>query len=113
MKLEPMKNWIQTAQDAGKIAVSGSPQEKKALAAQVFGSNLFLDCKKACGSSVKPWSFILETTVCGGMVGWAGLEPRDQCLKRALLYQLSYQPIMFKCKQLQMFFSGEKLNLSP
>lgn len=55
--LEPMKNWIQTpqnAQNAGKIAVSGFPQEKKALAAQVFGSSLILDRKKARGSALKP-----------------------------------------------------------
>jgi site-specific DNA recombinase len=73
--LEPMKEWIQTAQNAGKIAVSGSPQEKKSLAAQVFGSNLFLDCKKARGSALKPWSLTLSPDFSGGMVPEAGLEP--------------------------------------
>ena len=66
--LEPMKNWIQTAQNTGKIAVSGSPQEKKALAAQVFGSNLFLDCKKARVSGVNPWFHLTEKSLRGGMV---------------------------------------------
>ena len=28
------------------------------------------------------------------MVGWVGTRTHDQCLKRALLYQLSYQPIL-------------------
>ena len=44
--LEPFQKWILTAKNAGEIAVSGSPQEKKALAQKVFGSNLILDCKK-------------------------------------------------------------------
>ncbi len=78
---EPMKNWLETAQNMGKIAVSGSPQEKKALAAQVFGSNLFLDCKKARGSSLKPWSFLTKKPLSGGMVGWPGLEPGTNALK--------------------------------
>ena len=79
--LEPMRDWIQTAQNVGKIAVSGSSQEKKALAAQVFGSNLFLECKKARGSALKPWSFTPEKNVSGGMVGWQGLEPWTNALK--------------------------------
>ena len=79
--LEPMREWIQTAQNMGKIAVSGSPHEKKALAAQVFGSNLFLDCKKARGSALKPWSLTPEKNVPGGMVGWQGLEPWTNALK--------------------------------
>ena len=79
--LEPMKNWLKTAQNIGKIAVEGSPQERKALAAQVFGSNLFLDCKKARGSALKPWSLPVETPFSGGMVGWPGLEPGTNALK--------------------------------
>jgi site-specific DNA recombinase len=79
--LEPMKNWIQTAQNMGKIALSGSPQEKKTLAAQVFGSNLFLDCKKARGSALQPWFHLAEKSPCGGMVGWVGLEPTTNALK--------------------------------
>jgi len=45
-----------------------SLQEKRDLALKIFGSNLVLDCKKARGSCVKPWSFIPETTKTGGMV---------------------------------------------
>ena len=60
--LEPFQNWILTAKNAGKIAVSGSLQEKRVLALKVFGSNLVLDSKKARGSCVKPWSLLVENS---------------------------------------------------
>ena len=66
--LEPFQNWILTAKTAGETIVSGSPQEKKVLAQKVFGSNLVLDCKKARGYCVKPWSALVETSQTGGMV---------------------------------------------
>jgi site-specific DNA recombinase len=81
MWIEPLKEWILTAKNAGEIAMRGSSQEKKALAQQVFGSNLVLDCKKARGCSVKPWSSLVENSSSGGMVGWRGLEPRTNALK--------------------------------
>jgi hypothetical protein len=64
--LEPFQNWIETAKNAGEIALSGALQEKRVLALKVFGSNLVLDCKKARGSCVKPWSLILENSPNGG-----------------------------------------------
>ena len=73
--LEPFQNWILTAKNTGEIAVSGSLQEKRDLALKIFGSNLVLDCKKARGSCVKPWSFIPETIQTGGVVPREGLEP--------------------------------------
>ena len=73
--LEPFQNWILTARNAGEIAVKGSPQEKKVLAQKVFGSNLVLDCKKARGSCVKPWSLLVELNLTGGVVRVAGVEP--------------------------------------
>ena len=76
--LEPFKEWLNTAKNMGEIAVSGSPQEKKTVAAQVFGSNLFLDCKKARGSSSKPWSLLVEKPFCGGVVAGPGIEPGTQ-----------------------------------
>jgi hypothetical protein len=79
--LEPFQNWILTARNAGEIAVAGAPQEKKVLAQKVFGSNLVLDCKKARGSCVKPWSLLVESSPSGGVVGWRGLEPRTNALK--------------------------------
>ena len=42
--LEPFQNWITTAKNAGKIAVSASLQQKRVLALEVFGSTLVLDC---------------------------------------------------------------------
>jgi len=36
--LEPFQSWILTARNAGEIAVSGSHQEKRVLAQQVFAS---------------------------------------------------------------------------
>jgi site-specific DNA recombinase len=62
--LEPFQNWILTAKNAGEIAVSGSFPEKRVLASKVFGSNLVLDCKKARGYCVKPWSLLLEKSLC-------------------------------------------------
>ena len=73
--LEPFQNWIIAARNAGEIAVNGSPQERKVLAPKVFGSNLVLDCKKARGSCVKPWSLLVETSQTGGVVPTTGLEP--------------------------------------
>ena len=73
--LEPFQSWILTARNAGEIAVNGSPQEKKVLAQKVFGSNLVLDCKKARGSCVKPWSYFLDNSSNGGLVRAAGVEP--------------------------------------
>jgi site-specific DNA recombinase len=78
--LEPFQNWILTAKNAGEIAVSGSLQEKRVLALKVFGSNLVLDCKKARGYCLKPWSLLVEKSLSGGMVGLLGLEPRTKAL---------------------------------
>ncbi len=73
--LEPFQSWVLTAKNTGEIAVSSSLQEKRDLALKVFGTNLVLDCKKARGSCVKPWSFISETPQTGGVVRARGLEP--------------------------------------
>ena len=73
--LEPFQNWIISAKNADKIAVSASLQQKRVLALEVFGSNLVLDCKKARGSCIKPWSLLVEFSQTGGMVRAAGVEP--------------------------------------
>jgi hypothetical protein len=65
-RLGPFQSWI--------IAVSVFPQEGKALAQEVFGSNLVLDCKKARGSCVNPWSLLVEKPSSGGVVRARGLE---------------------------------------
>jgi site-specific DNA recombinase len=73
--LEPFKEWIQTAKTLSEIAHNGSPKEKKAVAVKVYGSNLFLDRKKARGDALKPWSLLLEQSLEGGMVPAEGVEP--------------------------------------
>ena len=80
--LEPFKDWIVTARNAGEIAVKGSPQEKKVLAQKVFDSNLVLDCKKACGSCVKPWSFLVEPSSSFVVERAKGFEPSTFTLAR-------------------------------
>ena len=78
--LEPFKEWILTAKNAGEIAVSGSLQAKRVLALEIFGSNLVLDRKKARGSCVKPWSFLFNSSSSSEMVGLLGFEPRTKAL---------------------------------
>jgi hypothetical protein len=72
--LEPFREWILAAKDAAKTAISGSLQEKRVLALKIFGSNLVLDCKKARGSCVKPWSLLVELSPHGGMVRGSGCD---------------------------------------
>ncbi len=83
--LEPFQNWILTARNAGEIAVKGSPKEKKVLAQQVFGSNLVLDCKKARGSCVKPWSLLVENSSSQLVERAMGIEPTCEAWKASVL----------------------------
>ena len=80
--LEPFQKWILTAKNVGEIAVSGSLQEKRVLAQEVFGSNLVLDSKKARGSCVKQWSLLVENSSSGGMVRGRGFEPLTPTVSR-------------------------------
>lgn len=66
--LEPLQKWILTLKNLRKITDAGALPEKRVLAAEVFGSNLVLDGKKARGYCLKPWSCLLETRPTGGMV---------------------------------------------
>ena len=75
MWLEPFKEWVTTAETLSETAQNGSPHEKKRVAVQVFGSNLFLDSKKARGCAAKPWSFIPENRFLVEMVPRPGFEP--------------------------------------
>jgi len=78
--------------NAGKIAVEGSPQEKKVLAQKVFGSNLVLDCKKARGSCVKPWSLLLENPSSRMVERAKGIEP--SCLFLHVLHFFAIKHFM-------------------
>ena len=73
--LEPFRKWISTAKTVAETASTGSLQERKALAQEIFGSNLLLDTRQARGSASKPWSLLQETRLTGGMVGDEGFEP--------------------------------------
>jgi site-specific DNA recombinase len=73
--LEPFQNWLKTAKNIGETVKKGSLSAKKDLAVNVFGSNLFLEGKKARVQALKPWSLLVETTFDGGMVPRPGIEP--------------------------------------
>ncbi len=45
--------------------------------------------------------FIRKDSIAVSNGGLAGTRTPDQCLKRALLYQLSYQPITFLANELR------------
>ncbi len=74
--LEPFKKWILTAKNMEKTAITGTRHEKKVIAQEVFGSNLFLDSKKARASALKPWSSLQNPQDFLEMVPRLGLEPR-------------------------------------
>ncbi|MDE3068233.1 MAG: zinc ribbon domain-containing protein [Verrucomicrobiota bacterium] len=78
--LEPFTDWIKTAKTVGEIALKGSPKEKKSMALKIFGSNLFLDNKKARGCCVKPWSLIPENQSFSNLVPEEGFEPTTKGL---------------------------------
>jgi site-specific DNA recombinase len=83
--LEPFQNWILTAKNAGKIAESGSLQEKRVLALKIFGSNLVLDSKKARGYCLKSWSPLVKNSSSGGMERAMGIEPTCEAWKASVL----------------------------
>jgi hypothetical protein len=96
--LEPFENWVLTARNAGEVALKGTPQEKRVLAQKVFGSNLVLDCKKARGSCVKPWSLLVENSSSGGMVRGAGFEPANGGVLNNLLWLIVATFVSFTTK---------------
>lgn len=75
-RLEPLKEWIILAKDAAKIATSPDRNAKKALVQKIFGSNLFLQTKKAHGIAKKPWTFLAENGACWNFVPLWGFEPQ-------------------------------------
>jgi site-specific DNA recombinase len=66
--LERFRKWANTAKNIGKIAQNGSLIEKRALAFEIFGSNLRLSGKKLSGEAVEPWSSVAKTGSLSGMV---------------------------------------------
>ena len=54
--LEPMENWINYAQNIGKIARDSNLLEKKVAAKEIFGSNLRLASRALRGEPVFPYA---------------------------------------------------------
>jgi hypothetical protein len=76
--LEPFREWLQTAKTLDEIVETGSAIDKKRVAVEIFGSNLFIDSKKARGDALNPWPLLLEKSRYGGMVAGPGIEPGTQ-----------------------------------
>ena len=89
--VEPLKKWIQTAESVDKIAQDQSLTDKKALAKEIFGSNLSLTHKTVVWGEIKngerspnqPWGEIKKAHDTAGqneksfvLVGSLGFEPR-------------------------------------
>ena len=75
-RLEPMREWINSAQTARDIATGSNLKDKKVLARKIFGSNLILETKKARGFAQFPWSLLSEKSSCVKLVPLRGIEPR-------------------------------------
>ena len=54
--VEPMKQWLDKANSICNISLESDKNEKKVLAKEIFGSNLFLQNKKACSARPKSLS---------------------------------------------------------
>ena len=67
-RLEPMREWINSAQTAAEIATGSNLKDKKVLARKIFGSNLILETKKARGFAQFPWSLLSEKSSCVKLV---------------------------------------------
>ncbi len=76
--IEPFRKWVNTARTVDETVKHGSSVEKKGVASKVFGSNLFLDNKKARGCSIKPWSFLAENPSYLKLERVKGIEPSSQ-----------------------------------
>jgi hypothetical protein len=73
--LEPFEKWIENVTNTGEIALRGSFSQKKAHTKEVFGSNRFLESKKARGSGSKAWSLLATREHLSDMVPAEGVEP--------------------------------------
>ena len=62
--LGPMKEWINVAANAARIANSADLLAKKKLAAEIFGSDLILRDKKARGSAQNLWAALTARRGC-------------------------------------------------
>ena len=56
--LGPMREWLNEAQNIGKIAQNSDLSAKKVSAKKIFGSDLHLSAKKITGRPVDQWAAI-------------------------------------------------------
>ena len=75
-RLEPLREWIISAQTVGEIATGSNLKDKKVLARKIFGSNLILETKKARGFAQFPWSLLSEKSSCVNLVPPRRIELR-------------------------------------
>ncbi len=69
--VEPMRQWLDRANSICNISLESDKNEKKVLAKEIFGSNLFLQNKKACSARPKSLSSPLKNQ-------WAALHAARQ-----------------------------------
>ncbi len=96
--LEPMRKWINYAQNIEKIARDSNLLEKKVAAKEIFSSNLFLASRAVRGESVFPFSAALRAAEPIGkipesliLVPLEGVEPPTVSLEPTCSIQLSYR----------------------
>ena len=93
--LEPFKEWINKAQNAPKIARDKSLFTKKALAEEIFGSNLRLAACKASGEPQNQWAALCaahqnvnKIPKSQILVPRTGLEPARSCEHSSSSYRV-------------------------
>ena len=59
--VEPMRRWLDEANSICNLSLESDKNEKKVLAKEILGSNLFLQNKKACSARPKSLSSSLKT----------------------------------------------------
>ena len=69
--VEPMRQWLDKANSICNLSLESDKNEKKVLAKEIFGSNLFLQNKKACSARPKSLSPPLKNQ-------WAALRAARQ-----------------------------------
>ena len=74
--LEPMAKWINYAQNMEKVARDSNLLEKKVVAKEIFGSNLFLASRAARGEPQNEWAAL------GAAHEKVGKIPESQILER-------------------------------